>query len=37
VLDGLSGSDDGGNDTVERTVGARVLELCTRFPIYPQR
>jgi glycine hydroxymethyltransferase len=37
VLDGLSGSNDGGNDTVERTVGARVLELCTRFPIYPQR
>jgi glycine hydroxymethyltransferase len=37
VLDGLSGSNDGANDTVESAVGARVLELCTRFPIYPHR
>jgi glycine hydroxymethyltransferase len=37
VLDGLAGSNDGGNDAVERAVGARVLEMCARFPIYPRR
>ncbi|HTZ70853.1 MAG TPA: serine hydroxymethyltransferase [Acetobacteraceae bacterium] len=37
VLDGLSGSNDGGNDAVEQRVGARVLEMCARFPIYPRR
>ncbi len=34
VLDGLAGSNDGGNATVERAVGERVLALCARFPIY---
>jgi glycine hydroxymethyltransferase len=37
VLDGLSGSNDGANTTVEQAVGKRVLELCGRFPIYPRR
>jgi glycine hydroxymethyltransferase len=37
VLDGLSGSNDGANHGVEHAVGARVLELCARFPIYPRR
>jgi glycine hydroxymethyltransferase len=37
VLDGLSGSNDGTNATVEAAVGARVLELCARFPIYPRK
>jgi glycine hydroxymethyltransferase len=34
VLDGLAGSNDGGNEAAEHAVGARVLELCARFPIY---
>jgi glycine hydroxymethyltransferase len=34
VLDGLAGSNDGANSAVEQAVGARVLELCGRFPIY---
>ncbi len=34
VLEGLAKSNDGGNETVERAVGARVRELCARFPIY---
>jgi glycine hydroxymethyltransferase len=34
VLDGLSKSNDGTNDAVEREVGARVKTLCARFPIY---
>ena len=34
VLDGISGSNDGTNAAVEAAVGARVLELCARFPIY---
>ncbi|MBV9812207.1 MAG: serine hydroxymethyltransferase [Acetobacteraceae bacterium] len=34
VLDGLARSNDGGNEPAERAVGARVLELCARFPIY---
>ena len=37
VLDGLSGSNDGANAAVEHAVGARVLDLCARFPIYPRR
>ena len=37
VLDGLAGSNAGANEAVERAVGARVLELCGRFPIYPRR
>jgi glycine hydroxymethyltransferase len=37
VLDGLSGSTDGANAGVEAAVGKRVLELCTRFPIYPRK
>ena len=34
VLEGLSRSNDGSNDAVERAVGARVQALCARFPIY---
>jgi glycine hydroxymethyltransferase len=34
VLDGLARSNDRGNDAPERAVGARVLDLCARFPIY---
>ncbi|CAG4920667.1 unnamed protein product [Acidocella sp. C78] len=34
VLDGLSASNDGANDAVEAAVGAKVLDLCARFPIY---
>ncbi len=34
VVDGLARSNDGGNDLAEQEVGARVLELCARFPIY---
>jgi len=34
VLDGLSRSNDGSNDTVEAAVGARVQALCARFPLY---
>ena len=34
VLDGLSASNDGSNVVVEAAVGARVKELCARFPIY---
>ena len=37
VLDGLARSADGRNETVEQAVGARVLELCERFPIYQSR
>ena len=37
VLDGLAHSNDGSNDTVERTVGQRVQALCARFPIYPHQ
>jgi glycine hydroxymethyltransferase len=35
VLDGLAGSNDGSNEAIEKAVGARVLALCSRFPIYP--
>jgi glycine hydroxymethyltransferase len=34
LVDGLSQSKDGSNEAAERAVGARVLELCARFPIY---
>jgi len=34
VLDGLSKSNDGTNDLAEQKIGARVHELCARFPIY---
>jgi glycine hydroxymethyltransferase len=34
VLDGLSHSNDGANTSVEDAVGARVLALCAKFPIY---
>ena len=34
VVDGLAGSPDGSNAAAEQAVGARVLELCSRFPIY---
>ncbi len=34
LVDGLAASPDGANDAAERTVGARVLALCARFPIY---
>jgi glycine hydroxymethyltransferase len=34
VLEGLAASGDGTNATAERLVGARVLELCQRFPVY---
>jgi glycine hydroxymethyltransferase len=37
VLDGLAGSNEGGNDAAERAVRARVRELCVRFPIYSGR
>ncbi|HXT79414.1 MAG TPA: serine hydroxymethyltransferase [Acetobacteraceae bacterium] len=37
VLEGLGRSNDGSNDTVEAAVGARVKELCARFPLYPAR
>jgi glycine hydroxymethyltransferase len=37
VLDGLAGSNDGTNTTVEQAVGARVQALCARFPIYRGR
>jgi len=35
VLDGLSRSNDGGNDLAEQAVAARVQAMCARFPIYP--
>ena len=34
VLDGLSASNDGGNEAVEASVHERVRALCARFPIY---
>src|SRR5262249_26746607 len=34
VLDGLARSNDGANGTAEAAVGARVQELCARFPLY---
>jgi glycine hydroxymethyltransferase len=37
VLEGLGGSNDGGNAAVEAAVAEQVLALCARFPIYPGR
>jgi glycine hydroxymethyltransferase len=37
VLEGLGRSNDGTNAIVEQQVGARVKELCARFPLYPAR
>jgi hypothetical protein len=34
VMDGLAAADGMANEQVEREVGARVLALCARFPIY---
>ena len=34
VMDGLGAADGLANEQVEREVGARVLALCARFPIY---
>jgi len=34
VLDGLAASNDGANSAVEQAVGAKVRELCAKFPIY---
>ena len=34
LVDGLSRSNDGSNTVAEAAVGARVLEMCRRFPIY---
>jgi glycine hydroxymethyltransferase len=36
VMDGLGAAGGLANDQVERDVGARVLALCARFPIYPE-
>ncbi len=35
VVDGLAANGEDGNGAVEAAVKARVLELCGRFPIYP--
>jgi len=37
VLDGLARSNDGTNGTAEAAVGARVQDLCARFPLYRAR
>jgi glycine hydroxymethyltransferase len=37
VIEGLARSNDGTNTAAEAAVGARVLELCARFPIYGQQ
>ena len=37
VLEGLARSNDGANNAAEKAVGARVQELCARFPLYPTR
>ena len=37
VLEGISRSNDGTNTAVEKAVGARVKELCARFPLYTAR
>ncbi len=36
VLEGLGRSNDDVNSAVEHAVGARVKELCARFPLYPR-
>ena len=35
VVDGLAANGEDGNETVEAKVRSEVLELCERFPIYP--
>jgi glycine hydroxymethyltransferase len=37
VLEGLGRSNDGTNTAIEQMVGARVKELCSRFPMYMSR
>jgi glycine hydroxymethyltransferase len=37
VLEGLSRSNDASNAVAEAAVGARVQELCARFPLYRTR
>ena len=37
VLEGLSRSNDGANDSAETAVGPRVQALCARFPMYRAR
>jgi glycine hydroxymethyltransferase len=37
VIEGLGQSNDGTNAAVERAVGARVKQLCARFPLYVPR
>ena len=37
VLEGISRSNNGANSAVEQAVGARVKELCARFPLYTAR
>jgi glycine hydroxymethyltransferase len=37
VLEGLGRSNDGTNTVVEEAVGARVKQLCARFPLYGSR
>jgi glycine hydroxymethyltransferase len=37
VLEGLGRSNDETNTAVEQAVGARVKQLCARFPLYPSR
>ena len=37
VLEGLGRSNDGANSAVEQAVGARVKEMCARFPLYASR
>jgi glycine hydroxymethyltransferase len=34
VLEGLGRSNDGSNAAVEQAIGARVRDLCARFPLY---
>jgi glycine hydroxymethyltransferase len=34
VVDGLAASGESGNEAVETAVGAKVHDLCARFPIY---
>jgi glycine hydroxymethyltransferase len=37
VIEGLGRSNDGTNTVVEQSVGARVKQLCARFPLYRSR
>ena len=37
VLEALGRSNDGTNAAVEQAVGARVKDMCARFPLYPAR